>query len=90
MNIAGPMMKIKKLMWFSGSKENTAWLSIVSIGFLIVLKVVASFLTGSVGIRADAMHSGIDFVGAVVALVCIRISAKPPDQQHSFGHGTAL
>lgn len=87
-------MKIRKpdimdTSLFTANKESIAWLSIISIGLLILMKYIASFMTGSVGIRADAFHSTIDFVGAIVALICIRISSRPADNQHSFGHGKA-
>ena len=81
--------KSKNLTGFTATKESVARLSIVSISLLIAMKVTASILTGSVGIRADAIHSVIDLLGAIVALVGIRISAKPADHQHAFGHGKA-
>ncbi len=71
------------------NKEVAAKLSIFTIGFLIVMKVIASIHTGSVGIRADALHSVIDLSGAIIGLIAIRLSAKPPDKQHAFGHGKA-
>lgn len=72
-----------------GTKENVAKLSILSISLLIVMKVVASILTGSIGIRADAVHSVIDLAGAVIGFIGIRISGKPPDERHAYGHGKA-
>jgi len=71
------------------SKEKAAKLGIVSITSLIVMKVVAGILTGSIGIIADAVHSVIDLTGSVVGLIGIRISGKPPDKRHAFGHGKA-
>ncbi len=71
------------------TKENTAKLSIFSISLLIVMKVVASIITGSIAIRADAIHSVIDLSGAVIGFIGIRISGKPPDERHPFGHGKA-
>jgi len=71
------------------TKENTAKLSIFSIILLIVMKVVASIITGSIAIRADAIHSVIDLSGAVIGFIGIRISGKPPDERHPFGHGKA-
>lgn len=71
------------------SREVAAKLSIFTIGLLIVMKVIASVYTGSVGIRADAFHSVIDLSGAIIGLAAIRLSAKPPDKQHAFGHGKA-
>ena len=71
------------------TKSGAAKLSIASISLLILLKVVASVLTGSISIRADAIHSVIDLFGVIVGYIGIRISGKPPDEQHAFGHGKA-
>lgn len=73
----------------AATKENTARLSIFAISFLIAMKVVASILTGSISLRADAIHSVIDLAGAIVGFIGIRIADKPPDRQHPFGHGKA-
>jgi cation diffusion facilitator family transporter len=71
------------------TKENAAKLSIFAVSFLIAMKVVASIVTGSISIRADAIHSAIDLVGAIVGFIGIKIAGKPPDRQHPFGHGKA-
>lgn len=71
------------------TKENAAKLSIVAVSFLIAMKVVASIVTGSIAIRADAIHSVIDLVGAIVGFIGIKIADRPPDRQHPFGHGKA-
>jgi len=69
--------------------DTASKLSIVVIALLIVTKAVASALTGSIGIRADAIHSTIDLAGVVIGFLGIRISSRPPDADHSFGHGKA-
>ncbi|MFC1908799.1 cation diffusion facilitator family transporter [Chloroflexota bacterium] len=71
------------------TKEGVAKVSIFTISFLIIIKIVASILTGSVGIRADAVHSIIDLSGAVIGFIGIRIAGKSPDEEHAFGHGKA-
>lgn len=71
------------------TKENAAKLSIVAVSFLIAMKVVASIVTGSISIRADAIHSVIDLAGAIVGFIGIKIAGRPPDRQHPFGHGKA-
>jgi cation diffusion facilitator family transporter len=71
------------------TKENAAKLSIFAVSFLIAMKVVASIFTGSISIRADAIHSAIDLVGAIVGFIGIKIAGKPPDRKHPFGHGKA-
>jgi len=71
------------------TKQNAAKLSILSIILLIAMKAVASIITGSIGIMADAVHSVIDLSGAVIGFIGIRIADKPPDERHAFGHGKA-
>jgi cation diffusion facilitator family transporter len=71
------------------SKENVSRLSILTIGSLIIIKVIASVITGSIGIRADALHSIIDLSGAIIGYIGIRVSDKPPDKNHAFGHSKA-
>ncbi len=74
---------------FFDSKEGVAKLSIFAVSLLVVMKVVAGILTGSISIRADALHSIIDLSGVVIGFIGIRIAGKPPDKQHLFGHGKA-
>jgi cation diffusion facilitator family transporter len=69
--------------------ETASKISIVVIALLIVIKAVASVVTGSIGIRADTIHSTIDLAGVIVGFLGIRISSRPPDADHSFGHGKA-
>jgi cation diffusion facilitator family transporter len=71
------------------TKEKTAKLAIFSVSLLIVIKAVASILTGSIGIRADAVHSVVDLTGVIVGFIGIRVSNRPPDERHPFGHGKA-
>jgi len=66
-----------------------AWLSIGAAGLTIGLKVAAFFITGSVGLLSDAAESIVNLVGAVVALVMLTIAARPPDDEHAYGHGKA-
>ena len=71
------------------SKENAAKLAIVSVSFLVLIKVVASILTGSISILADAVHSSLDLIAAFITFIGVRVSDKPADEQHPFGHGKA-
>jgi cation diffusion facilitator family transporter len=71
------------------TKEGAAKLAIVAVSLLIVIKTAASILTGSIAIRADAIHSVIDLFGVVIGYTGIRIASKPPDESHPFGHGKA-
>ena len=54
---------------------------------LTSLKLVVGILTGSLGILAEAAHSALDFVAALVTFFAVRISDRPPDEQHHYGYG---
>lgn len=71
------------------TKESVAKLSIISVSVLIIIKVVAGAITGSISIVADAIHSVLDLLGVVIGFICLRAAGKPPDEQHAYGHGKA-
>lgn len=71
------------------SKERVARIAIAAISSLLLLKVGAAVLTGSIGILADALHSLIDLSAAVIGYIGVRVAGKPPDAEHHFGHGRA-
>ncbi len=64
-------------------------LSLAAAVVTIVLKASAAWATGSVGFLSDALESGVNLVAAVVALIALRVAARPPDASHHFGHGKA-
>jgi cation diffusion facilitator family transporter len=66
-----------------------AWLSIAAAVVTIGLKVFAFVITGSVGLLSDAAESIVNLVGAVVALIMLAIAARPPDEEHAYGHAKA-
>jgi cation diffusion facilitator family transporter len=68
-------------------KIGVAVLSVASNCLLIALKLVVGVLMGSVAVISEAIHSGIDLVAAVIALVAVRASSHDPDERHPYGHG---
>ncbi len=66
-----------------------AWLSIGAALATIGLKAGAYLLTGSVGLLSDALESVVNLVAAVVALVVLSVAARPPDDDHAYGHDKA-
>lgn len=56
---------------------------------LVLGKLVIGFLINSVSVISEAVHSGIDLVASIIALVAVREASKPADHQHPFGHGKA-
>ncbi len=68
-------------------KRSAALSSVVAAVFLTGLKLVVGLLTGSLGILAEAAHSGLDLVAAVITYVAVRIAGRPADATHAYGHG---
>ncbi len=62
-----------------------AWLSIATGIVVFGLKMLAYFLTGSIGLLSDAMESTVNIVAAFVALVALKAASKPGDERHHFG-----
>lgn len=62
------------------------WLSIAAALSTIALKSYAYWLTDSVGLLSDAMESLINLVAAIIMLIVLHISARPPDDSHPYGH----
>jgi cation diffusion facilitator family transporter len=73
----------------TSTKTGAAWLSVVSNCVLIVLKVVAGVLTGSIAILTEAVHSAIDLIASLIALVSVRKADVPADEDHPYGHEKA-
>ena len=67
-------------------KQWSAALSVASNSGLILLKVIAGSLTGSVAILTEAVHSSIDLVASIVAYFSVRKAGEPADEDHRYGH----
>jgi cation diffusion facilitator family transporter len=67
-------------------KSRAAGLSIASNAALILLKVLAGTLTGSIAVLTEAVHSSIDLVASLVAYVSVRKAGEPADASHRYGH----
>lgn len=68
------------------SKTAAAAVSIVSNSILILVKVIAGTITGSVAILTEAMHSSIDLIASIVAFISVRKADVPADESHHYGH----
>ena len=66
-----------------------AWLSIAAALITIILKTAAYFLTGSVGLLSDALESTVNLASAIVALIALRIVARPANDEFTFGFSKA-
>ncbi|MBI3946623.1 MAG: cation transporter [Armatimonadetes bacterium] len=68
-------------------KGDAARLSVVSNTTLVAMKLAAGAISGSVSIIAEALHSGLDLVAAMIAWFSVRAADLPPDDKHPYGHG---
>lgn len=70
-------------------QERTALLSVFAAVVLVTVKLVTGLATGSLGLVAEALHSGTDLVAALLTLFAVRVAIRPPDRDHPYGHGKA-
>jgi cation diffusion facilitator family transporter len=68
-------------------KSRIALTSVLAAVLLTALKMVVGLATNSLGILSEAAHSGLDLVAALMTLFAVKISDRPPDDTHHYGHG---
>ena len=68
-------------------KTSAALSSVVAAIGLTSFKLIVGVLTNSLGILAEAAHSGLDLVAALMTFFAVRVADTPPDREHPFGHG---
>ena len=74
-------------MGIENIKTKAANLSIISNGLIILFKLIAGIITGSMCIISEAIHSLSDFLASVLTLFAVKRSSEPADKDHPFGHG---
>lgn len=70
-------------------RERAAAVTLATVMILGLAKLIVGLAIGSLALVADAMHSGLDFVAAVLTLLAVRWASRPPDADHPYGHGRA-
>src|SRR5215467_9746217 len=68
-------------------KRTVAGNSVLAAVLITGLKIVVGVTTGSLGILSEAAHSGLDLVAALITFFSVRVSDKPADADHQYGHG---
>jgi cation diffusion facilitator family transporter len=71
----------------SREKRMAALLSVGSAALLVSLKTFLVYRTSSLGVLSEALHSGLDFVAAIITFLSVRVSDLPADERHPYGHG---
>src|SRR5947208_14105087 len=68
-------------------KRAVAANSVLAAVAITALKIIVGVATGSLGILSEAAHSLLDLVAAIITLLSVRVSDKPADADHQYGHG---
>ena len=66
--------------------EQGAWLSIIVYALLSVVKLIIGYIGGSDALMADGLNNTTDIIASIAVLVGLKISRKPPDHNHPYGH----
>lgn len=66
--------------------EKGAWLSIIAYLILSLAKLAIAYIGGSDALRADGLNNTTDVIASAAVLIGLRISRKPPDEDHHYGH----
>jgi len=68
-------------------KRAVAGNSVLAAIAITALKIIVGVTTGSLGILSEAAHSGLDLIAAIITFFSVRVSDKPADADHQYGHG---
>src|SRR6266481_8818161 len=75
-----------ELQSMQAEKRQVALNSVYVAVVITALKLIVGYRTGSLGILSEAAHSGLDLIAAVITLISVRVSDKPADADHQYGH----
>jgi cation diffusion facilitator family transporter len=71
----------------TGAKQKVAAISVVASGSMATLKFVVGVAIGSIALVSEALHSLVDFGATIITWMVVRVSDKPADAEHHYGHG---
>jgi cation diffusion facilitator family transporter len=70
----------------AAEKRSVALGSMLAAAAMTLLKLITGLLSGSLGVLSDAAHSGLDLIGSALTFFSVRVSDKPADEDHTYGH----
>jgi len=71
----------------SSEKKNVAMSSVIAAVFITAFKLIIGLTTMSLGIISEALHSALDMVAAIITYFSVKVSDRPADRDHNYGHG---
>ena len=77
---------INKIADFMGKKQ-VALFSLIITVLLVAVKIIVAYLSNSISVFSEALNNGLDLVTVLITFLAIRISTRPPDKDHTYGHG---
>lgn len=87
MNDTVPSPALSGPMEDSALKRRVALRSMIAAACMTALKLAAGIVSGSLGVLSDAAHSALDLAGSAITFFSVRVSDKPADEDHTYGHG---
>ena len=70
----------------SKKKIRVANISLIAAIIIVLIKSLASYISGSIGVLSELFHSSTDLIATFATILSIRFAAKPPDKNHHYGH----
>lgn len=67
-------------------KINIAFSSMLAAIFIVIMKFLATYLSGSLGVLSELFHSSTDLIATIATIISVKYSSKPPDEMHNYGH----
>ena len=74
-------------MHYEGRKLRTLKISVIAIASVVFVEMFLGLLVGSLAILSDGAHALLDVTATLILLLAARASMKPPDEEHTYGHG---
>lgn len=68
-------------------KRKITFYSLLVSVFLVIIKIAVAYYTNSIGVLSEALNNGLDLVTVLITFLAVRISIKPADRDHTYGHG---
>jgi cation diffusion facilitator family transporter len=67
-------------------KMRIAWSSMYAAIFIVIIKFLATYFSGSLGVLSELFHSSTDLIATIATIISVKYSSKPPDDMHNYGH----
>ena len=80
-------MTVKAESYKNRYKKRVALFSLIVSVFLVIIKILVAYFSNSIGVFSEALNNGLDLVTVLITFLAVRIATRPPDKDHTYGHG---